>query len=175
MRRLLLLAGCSALLIPLFALAEDDPEPAPTGDAAIVQLSAAAKNADKIGRDKVEKQQKDLVARMKKSHAALAKRGHEKQARALSDRIALVESLLPGQGLETKLTIPKLLDKASATGRYRELLHVLYVPQDKANGYGDFNDYGHYTGNNYAGYNNLSNGYWVYVSPRWYIWKELKP
>jgi len=175
MRRLLLLAGCSALLIPLFVFAEDDPEPAATGDAAITRLDAAVKNAEKVGRDKVEKERKELLARMKKTHAALVKRGEEKKARELNDRIQLVDSLLPGQPLETKLTIPKLLDKASASGRYRELLHVLYVPQDKANGYNDFNDYGHYVGNNYAGYNNLSDGYWVYVYPRWYIWKELKP
>src|SRR5262245_32760647 len=172
MRRLLLLAGCSAMLFPLFALAEDDPdpEPAPNPDVAIKRLDDAVQNTAKIGRDKVEKQRKDLVARLKKQHAGLVKAGKEKQARELNDRVALAESLLPDQSLDTKLTVPKLLDKASASGRYRELLHVLYVPGDKA-GYNDFSDFGHYTGTSYAGYNNLSVGYWVYVHPRWYVWK----
>jgi len=174
MRRLLLLAGCSALLIPLFAVADDDPEPEPTGDAGIKRLDDAVKKADKLGRDKVEKQRKALVAGMKRQHAALVKAGKDKQARELNDRILLAETLLPDQGLETKLTIPKLLDKAAGNGRYRELLHVLYLPQDKAT-YQDYTDYGHYTGTSYYNHNNLSVGYWVYVYPRWYIWKELKP
>jgi hypothetical protein len=177
MRRLLLLAGCSALLIiPLFAFAEEepDPEPAPAPDAAIKRLDDAVGNVEKIGRDKVEAQRKQLVARLEKMHANLAKRGKEKQARELKDRILLAGSLEPGHGLDTKLTVPKLLEKASGSGRYRELLHVLYLPGDKA-GYGDYTDYGFSATGAWGGYNNLTHGHWVYVYPRWYIWKELKP
>jgi hypothetical protein len=58
------------------------------------------------------------------------------------------------------------------------------VPQDKAT-YGNFSDYGSpgrtthptvvaYT--SWAGYNNLPPGYWVYVYPHWYIWRDcVKP
>jgi RNA polymerase sigma factor (sigma-70 family) len=63
--------------------------------------------------------------------------------------------------------------KASVGGKYRKLLRRILVEQDK-NGYGEFSDYGHYTGTSYAGYDNLPVGYWVYVYPHWYIWGEMK-
>jgi hypothetical protein len=175
MRRLLLPAACAALLIPLFTLARAaDPEPGGANpDAAIQRLDKAVQNTEKDGREKAEKLRKQLLDRLKKQHAGLKGR-KEKEARELNDRIQLIESLLPAQGLDTKLSVPKLLDKASSSGKYRELLHVLYLPQDKAS-YQEFSDYGHYTGTAYAGYNNLTPGYWVYVYPRWYIWKEPKP
>jgi hypothetical protein len=63
--------------------------------------------------------------------------------------------------------------KASVRGKYRKLLRRIKVEQDK-NGYGEFSDYGHYTGTSYAGYDDLPVGYWVYVYPHWYIWGEVK-
>lgn len=63
--------------------------------------------------------------------------------------------------------------KASVNGKYSKLLHRIKVENDKAS-YGDFSDYGHYTGTSYVGYNNLSPGYWVYKYPHWYIWGEMK-
>jgi hypothetical protein len=62
--------------------------------------------------------------------------------------------------------------KASVNGKYRKLLKRINVPQDK-NGYGEFSDYGAYSGTSYAGYNNLPAGYWVYLAPHWYIWGEV--
>jgi HEAT repeat protein len=63
--------------------------------------------------------------------------------------------------------------KASVDGKYQKLLRRLRVPRDKQN-YSDFSDYGHYDGNEWAGYTDLPSGYWVYVYPHWYIWGEQK-
>lgn len=60
----------------------------------------------------------------------------------------------------------------SAGGKYRVLLRKIYVPQDKGS-YGQFSDYGMYTGDSWAGFNNLPPGHWVYVYPHWYIWREV--
>lgn len=63
--------------------------------------------------------------------------------------------------------------KASVNGKYSKLLHRIKVERDKAS-YGEFTDYGYYTGTSWAGYDNLSPGYWVYSFPHWYIWGEMK-
>jgi hypothetical protein len=70
--------------------------------------------------------------------------------------------------------VPANLQKASVNGKYMNLLRVINVPQDKAQ-YGDFSDYGHYTGTSWAGFDNLPVGYWVYVAPDWYIWEKETP
>ncbi len=62
---------------------------------------------------------------------------------------------------------------ASVNGKYYNLLQTLYVPQDQGS-YGDFYDWGYYSGTSYAGYSNLKPGYWVYVYPNWYIWGNQK-
>ena len=59
----------------------------------------------------------------------------------------------------------------SVYGKYRVLLRKIHVPQD-TNAYGQFTDYGMYTGNAWAGFNDLPPGYWVYVYPHWYIWRD---
>jgi hypothetical protein len=64
------------------------------------------------------------------------------------------------------------LTTASVSGKYSTLLMTLYVPQDQGS-YGNFNDYGFYTSTSYAGYTNVPAGYWVYVYPNWYIWKDV--
>lgn len=63
--------------------------------------------------------------------------------------------------------------KARVNGKYTKLLRRIKVEGDKAS-YGEFSDYGHYTGTSYAGHSNLPPGYWVYVAPHWYIWGEMK-
>ena len=64
--------------------------------------------------------------------------------------------------------------KASVGGKYAELLKVIKVPEDK-NSYGEFSDFGHWTGTAHAGHTDLPAGHWVYVAPKWYIWgKKLK-
>jgi hypothetical protein len=66
-----------------------------------------------------------------------------------------------------------LLKKASVDGKYAKLLKKLEVADDK-DGYGEFNDWGLWTGTAYRGYGDLPPGYWVYVAPHWYIWGEKK-
>ncbi len=61
--------------------------------------------------------------------------------------------------------------KASVNGKYTKLLKKISVPGDRA-AYTDFNDWGYWTGNSWAGYANLPAGYWVYVYPHWYIWGQ---
>jgi RNA polymerase sigma factor (sigma-70 family) len=62
--------------------------------------------------------------------------------------------------------------KASVNGKYSRLLKKLKVPQDRQ-AYGDFNDFGHWTGTSYAGFDDLPPGHWVYVQPYWYIWGRV--
>jgi hypothetical protein len=61
--------------------------------------------------------------------------------------------------------------EAHVNGKYKNLLRKINVPNDKGS-YGEHFDYGFYEGKSYAGFNDLPVGYWVYVSPNWYIWKE---
>jgi hypothetical protein len=61
--------------------------------------------------------------------------------------------------------------KATVGGKYTELLKVLHVPEDKPN-YGEFKDWGYWTGTQHAAYQNLPAGHWVYVYPKWYIWRN---
>ncbi len=61
--------------------------------------------------------------------------------------------------------------KASVQGKYGKLLDMIKVPQDKAS-YGEFYDWGLWTGTSWAGYHNLPQGHWVYVAPYWFIWGE---
>jgi hypothetical protein len=62
---------------------------------------------------------------------------------------------------------------ASVNGKYYNLLMTLNVPQDQGS-YGNFYDWGYYTGTSYAGYNNIPAGYWVYVYPNWYVWGNTR-
>ncbi|MBN1883518.1 MAG: hypothetical protein JW885_15230 [Deltaproteobacteria bacterium] len=59
--------------------------------------------------------------------------------------------------------------RASVNGKYYNLLTTISVPDDRG-GYGDFYEWGYWSGTSYAGYSNIPAGYWVYVYPNWYIW-----
>jgi hypothetical protein len=63
------------------------------------------------------------------------------------------------------------LAKASVGGKYRSLLHKVAAPDDRGT-YGDFSDYGPWSGDAYMGLAGLVRGYWVYVYPYWYVWAE---
>ncbi|HEX5243530.1 MAG TPA: hypothetical protein VFW23_09750, partial [Tepidisphaeraceae bacterium] len=60
---------------------------------------------------------------------------------------------------------------APSHGHYRTLLKKFDVPADQSS-YGDFYDYGFWAGKDYSEQHDLPSGYWVYVSPTWYIFKE---
>ena len=55
--------------------------------------------------------------------------------------------------------------------RYGTLLRKLEIPADQAT-FGDFCDYGYWSGTQYAGHDDLPPGYWVYLAPNWYIFKD---
>lgn len=55
--------------------------------------------------------------------------------------------------------------------RYRTLLRKLAAPDDRT-AYGDFCDFGYWAGTRYRGQQDLPPGYWVYLAPDWYIFKE---
>lgn len=61
---------------------------------------------------------------------------------------------------------------AMAGGKYRMLLRQIAVERDAAS-YGDFRDYGPWTGSEWAGHKDLPAGHWVYAKPYWYIWRDL--
>jgi hypothetical protein len=63
--------------------------------------------------------------------------------------------------------------RAHVDGKYQKLLRRIRVPRDKQS-YGEFHDYGHYEGSEWAGFTDLPVGYWVYLAPHWYIWGEIK-
>lgn len=69
------------------------------------------------------------------------------------------------------LNAPPPALQTSAWGQYRGLLKVLDIPKDRQT-YGDFHDYGSWSGNDWQGHADLPKGFWVYVAPNWYIWKE---
>ena len=75
----------------------------------------------------------------------------------------------PGAPAVSGPTMSPDMVKASVNGKYYNLLTVISVPDDRGS-YGDFDDWGYYSGTSYAGYSNLPAGYWVYVYPNWYIW-----
>src|SRR5438874_11359951 len=66
------------------------------------------------------------------------------------------------------------LKKATVNGKYTDLLAVIRMPNDKTT-YGEFNDYGPYSGTAWGPYMGLPPGNWVYVYPHWYIWGKQGP
>ncbi len=60
--------------------------------------------------------------------------------------------------------------RANANGRYSGLLRTC-TPQDGDARFGEYNDWGWWTGSTYQNCRNLPSGYWVWVAPTWYIWE----
>jgi hypothetical protein len=91
---------------------------------------------------------------------------------------ALAAGVAPARatpGLETPGTVePALLARASANGKYADLVATLEAPED-ARTYGELRDYGPWGGGSYRGIPDTPRGYWVYVAPRWYVWRTLAP
>jgi hypothetical protein len=71
------------------------------------------------------------------------------------------------------LTPDAALEKARVSGKYKMLLRQVRAPDDHER-YGAFTDYGPYPAlQEYRGEKDLPAGYWVYVYPTWYIWRDL--
>jgi len=62
--------------------------------------------------------------------------------------------------------------RSRGSGRkYSKLLKKIEAPGDEAM-YGEYNDWGYWSGTSYRMHTNLPRGYWVYVTPCWYIFGE---
>lgn len=61
--------------------------------------------------------------------------------------------------------------QASIQGKYRTLLRVLHLPED-LKPYGKFHEYGYCNCPQWRSYKGIPPGYWIYVYPKWYIWRD---
>src|SRR5437016_1283643 len=69
------------------------------------------------------------------------------------------------------LPLDQSLKKAQMGGKYRMLLKMLKVP-DAVKEYTAFKDYGYSTQSELGDYKDIPKGFWVYVHPYWYIWRD---
>ncbi len=60
---------------------------------------------------------------------------------------------------------------ASVNGKYSDLIQVVNCPSNSAN-YGEFYDWGYWSGTSWCG-QSTQPGYWVWVNPDWYIWRNV--
>ncbi len=116
---------------------------------------SAAERLEQLG-DKAKTAVPALVKALKDSDSSVRE--------AVASAIAAIEP-------DNKAIADKGPARASVNGKYRKLLRKFKVEEDKGS-YGNFTDYGYYTGTSWRGHNNLPAGYWVYVYPHWYIWGE---
>jgi hypothetical protein len=114
-----------------------------------------------------------LVLRLEELHANLARSGKIAEADRVRERLLLVNSIDVGRPLGG-VTPTEIMKRASVDGKYRYLLHVLYAPNDRTP-YGEYNDFGHWQGTSYLGNSDLKAGHWIYMHPRWFIWREGPP
>jgi hypothetical protein len=90
----------------------------------------------------------------------------------------LVLAVLPGLSAEKQpqtadeTALEAALKKARVNGKYEMLLRQIKVAKDRDQ-YGTFRDAGLKDRIEYAGHRDLPKGYWVYVHPYWYIWRDL--
>jgi hypothetical protein len=103
----------------------------------------------------------------------LTAQGEATEAAAVRDYLALVESVDADRPLG-RVKPSALLRKAACDGKYRHLLYVLYMPSDRSF-YSHYLDFGYWNGGLYAGRSDLQPGHWVYIHPRWYVWKDGPP
>lgn len=65
----------------------------------------------------------------------------------------------------------ELYKRAQADGKYRMLLRQIKVEKD-VDKYTRFKDLGYRDRRSYGDYENLPAGWWVYVAPYWFIWRD---
>jgi hypothetical protein len=58
----------------------------------------------------------------------------------------------------------------SVDGKYANLLQTIHCPTESAS-LGQFKDYGYLGGGKWCG-QEAKAGFWVWVSPNWYIWEK---
>lgn len=84
----------------------------------------------------------------------------------------IIQAVPRGKDSEpSALALEKAFIKARSTGKYKMLLTQIKVPKD-FDKFKNFTDLGRRTVSEYQGHKNLPAGYWVYVYPYWYIWRD---
>lgn len=142
-------------------------------DGAITHFEQHFCSVETRSKSTVEDRKRRLSDRLQDLVERLTSRGQAGEAAAVRDRLTLLHSLDSNQPLG-KFKPGELIHMASLGGKYRTLLHVLYVPGDQTT-YASFQDFGFWNGTTYGGRDNLQAGHWVYLYPRWFIWKEGPP
>lgn len=79
-----------------------------------------------------------------------------------------------GDAMMKALPIEEALVKARCNDKYRMLLRQIKVEKD-ADPTKDIIEMGMREVDTYAGHAELPKGYWVYVAPYWYIWRDQGP
>lgn len=80
--------------------------------------------------------------------------------------------VLPGCGARVDLKpLWEPPQAANVSGKYFDLLATMKAPTDRYKN-GDLKEFGYQNIENYLGYSQLPDGYWVYVYPDYYIWGE---
>jgi hypothetical protein len=164
----------SVTLVALAALVARAPVPTrpplPSDpDKAIAAIEKETQDIQRKAREAVGLRRKRLLEHLHKLQEAHSKKGQKKEAEAVRERIVVLE-VVWAAGLDSSAPL-KNLKAASVGGKYRHLLKVLAVPTDRQN-YTAFNDHGFWNGSAYGGVVGLPVGYWVYVYPHWYIWRD---
>ncbi len=62
------------------------------------------------------------------------------------------------------------MERASVRGKYSGLRQTIHCPRDRRT-YGRFRDYGFWGGGRWCGRRG-KRGYWVWVYPKWYVWRH---
>ncbi len=86
---------------------------------------------------------------------------------------AVVAAGALGQGAQelTPMPLDRALKRATEDGKYRMLLRQIRVESD-AKDFGIFHDFGFNRQATCAEFTKIPHGYWVYVYPYWYIWRD---
>ena len=94
--------------------------------------------------------------------------------------VAFVAALCSPCAAVPQTTEPKVgkqldanLERARSPG-YRMLLRQLHEPDDRGQ-FGEFFDHGALAIDRYKAHRDLPPGYWVYVHPYWYVWRDRLP
>lgn len=127
------------------------------------------KDADPVVRKEAAEGLRQLGDGAKAAIPALAEAVKDRDEEARDAAIVALLTIDP----DNKALADAAPAKARVNGKYAKLLRRIKVPQDRQT-YTDFNDYGPFPATDYAGYNAIPEGYWVYVFPHWYIWGEVK-
>jgi hypothetical protein len=158
--------ACVLACLLVLGFAPRPPKPAAADPAKEVeQFEKEVKGKDA---ETFAKRHKELLEKLQTLHAELKKQGKAEKAEEARALGLLVRALSADHPLGMK---PAGLLKKAAAGKYKHLTRVLLVPADEAE-YKKFNDFGKWDGTTYADAKDLTPGYWVYVVPRWFLWRD---